>query len=69
MNKLFNELTNSLSKEFKNYNLNESVQLSMSKLEESLEGKKQTAKNRLNTRIANRSRRSVTGKPDVITTR
>ena len=42
---------------------------SMSKLEESLEGKKQTAKNRLNTRIANRSRRSVTGKPDVITTR
>ena len=34
MNKLFNELTNSLSKEFKNYNLNESVQLSMSKLPE-----------------------------------
>ena len=30
---------------------------SMSKLEESLEGKKQTAKNRLNTRIANRSKR------------
>ena len=34
MNKLFYELTNSLSKEFKNYNLNESVQLSMSKLPE-----------------------------------
>ena len=34
MNKLFNELINSLSKEFKNYNLNESVQLSMSKLPE-----------------------------------
>ncbi len=34
MNKLFNELTNSLSMEFKNYNLNESVQLSMSKLPE-----------------------------------
>ena len=30
---------------------------SMSKLEESLEGKKQTAKNRLHTRIANRSKR------------
>ena len=35
---------------------------SMSKLEESLEGKKQTAKNRLNTRIANRSKRWITGK-------
>ncbi len=32
MNKLFNELTNSLLKEFKNYNLNESVKLSKSKL-------------------------------------
>ena len=41
---------------------------SMSKLEESLEGKKQTAKNRLHTRIANRSKRSVTGKSNVINT-
>ena len=43
---------------------------SMSKLEESLESKKQTAKNRLHTRIANRSKRWITfvlenRKPDV----
>jgi len=34
MNNLFNELLNSLSEEFKKYNLEESVQLSMSKLPE-----------------------------------